>query len=101
MDVDARVRAFLAATLKVWGVEAALEPLPAPKLARILGDGGPELTIERAHELPGFRWIVSTQAAEGTAHARPCASLVGLLGALRRALGVAAGSSLRIARDAS
>ena len=96
---DARVRAFLAETLALWQVDARLEAVDAPGIALVRTPSGVTLRIERVPRPASFRWIV--RIGEGTAPGseRPCASLVGLLNALRRALGVERGSPIRIGRE--
>jgi len=86
---DERVRAFLADTLILWRVRGTVEAGVAPVVAVIRNDKGATISVERSS--PPFRWLVRAQRP------RPCASLVGLLGALRAALGVERGSALRIA----
>ncbi|RPI42597.1 MAG: hypothetical protein EHM59_17465 [Betaproteobacteria bacterium] len=95
---DARIRAFLADTLVLWAVEGAVEPLAPPGVAAIrAADGNVVVRIERAPAGLPFRWVVRMQRGEVPAPGRPCASLVGLLNAIRRALGVEGGSPIRIA----
>ena len=92
---DTRLRDFLADTLALWRVDGAVEPGVAPVVATVRTTGGTIICIERPSdpELP-LRWLVRSRAA---ARPRACASLVGLLNALRGALGVDRGSPVRIA----
>lgn len=94
---------FLADTLAMWGVAGRVEAGDAPVVALIRAQNGTVVWIERGRaELP-FRWFARWRAAGEAAgsareaHPRACASLVGLLNALRSALGVDRGSPVRIA----
>ena len=97
---DDRLLPFLSDTLAMWGVTGSVEGGAAPVVALIRAHNGTVVWIERAGaELP-FRWFACWHAAGNEAdgaHRRACASLVGLLGALRRALDVDRGSPVRIA----
>ena len=86
---DDRIRAFLSDTLALWRVSGTVEPGDAPVVAIIRTEQSDAISIERG--APPFRWIVRTDRT------RPCASLVGLLNALRGALGVERGSAVRVA----
>ncbi len=98
---DARVRAFLADSLALWRVAGEIEAGQSPVVAVIRADSGAVVRVERTLvQDAGFRWFVhsrSASAAAGTERSRPCASLVGLLNAIRSALGVDRGSAVRIA----
>ncbi len=83
------IRAFLADTLALWRVSGTVESGEAPVVAVIRTDKHAAISIERS--APPFRWVVRTDRP------RPCASLVGLLNALRTALGVERGSAVRVA----
>jgi len=96
---DERVRAFLLETLALWQVDATLEPAEAPGVACVRTRAGASLRIERAAPPAPFRWIVRIGEGDAPGGERPCASLVGLLNALQRALGVERGRPIRIARD--
>ena len=97
---DDLLRTFLSDTLAMWGVAGTVECGEAPVVALIRTQEGTVVWIERGGaELP-FRWFARWRAAgdaEDAAHRRPCASLVGLLSALRRALAVDRGSAVRVA----
>lgn len=82
-------QAFLAESLELWGVEGRIEPGTAPVVALVHAADGTVIPVARVTdpELP-FRWTV---------RGRPCGSLVGVLAALRAALGVDRGAPLRIA----
>ena len=92
---DTRLREFLADTLTLWRVDGAVEPGVAPVVATVRTTAGTIICIERPSD-PGLplRWLVRRHNA---ARPRACASLVGLLNALRAALGVDQGSPLRVA----
>ena len=92
------MRAFLAETLALWHVDATLEAVDAPGVALVRTHSGVTLRIERVPQPAPFRWIVRSEGSTAALE-RPCASLVGLLNALQRALGVPRGSSVRIARE--
>jgi hypothetical protein len=108
-----RFKAFLEETLELWHVPATVESGVAPLVAIIRTEDGATVWIEQAlrperndhstHEPPGFRWGVRWRAASaascGPREVRPrlCGSLVGVLSALREALGVDRGTPLRIA----
>lgn len=91
---DDKISAFLADTLVLWRVSGTVETGEAPVVAVIRAAEGTVVTIERPAEGMPFRWIVRS------GRARPCASIVGLLNAVRGALGVEHGSAVRIAASA-
>ncbi|HUP93725.1 MAG TPA: hypothetical protein VM164_02370 [Burkholderiales bacterium] len=97
---DDLLLSFLSETLAMWGVAGTVEGGEAPVVALICAQNGTLVWIERGGaELP-FRWFARWRAAGDAAdgaHRRACASLVGLLSALRRALGVDRGSAVRVA----
>jgi hypothetical protein len=86
---DDQIREFLSDTLALWHTSGTVEPGEAPVVAVIRTTERAAISIERS--TPPFRWIVRTDRP------RPCASLVGLLNALRAALGVERGSAVRVA----
>lgn len=88
---DDRVRTFLADSLLLWRVSGTVETGEAPVVVVIRAADGTLVSIERPAEGMPFRWIVRSDRA------RPCASIVGLLNAVRSALGVERGSAVRIA----
>jgi hypothetical protein len=99
-----RLHAFLAESLALWRVDAAVEAAEAPIVAVIRDRTGTIVWIERpaAHDLP-FRWLVRWRSAldspGSSREQRPkgCGSLVGLLNAVRSALGVDRGAAVRVA----
>jgi hypothetical protein len=101
---DERLRAFLRDSLELWGVDGTVEAGETPTLAAIRAHSGTLVWIERIapSDLP-FRWAVRWRSAGdapgGPRELRPKASpsLVGLLSAIRTALGVDRGSPVRIA----
>lgn len=100
---DQRVRAFLALSLEHWGVGAALEAIDPPGVARIrLPDGRDEIVLERGGSGEPFRWYLrqrrvdDSETVEASSRVRPCGSLVGVLSALRRLLGMEAGGTARV-----
>ena len=94
-DNDVRVRDFLADSLALWRVAGTVDAGELPTVAVIRAGSGAIICVERPLEegMP-FRWLVR---ARGAGSARPCASLVGLLNAVRNALDVDRGGALRIA----
>ena len=96
---DERVRAFLVETLALWQVDASLESVDAPGVAFVRTPDGASLRIERVAPPAPFRWIVRIGEGDAPGGERPCASLVGLLNALQRVLGVERGRPIRIARE--
>jgi hypothetical protein len=101
---DDSVRALLRDSLQLWRIEGVVQPGETPVLAVIRAATGTVVWIERvsAADMP-FRWAVRSRAAgaaPGSAReVRPkaCSALVGLLKAVRNALGVDRGSPIRIA----
>ena len=91
---DDKIRAFLADSLVLWRVSGTVETGEAPVVAVIRATDGMVVSIERPAEGMPFRWLVRSHRA------RPCASIVGLLNAVRSALGVERGSAVRIAASA-
>jgi hypothetical protein len=100
VNSEARLRAFLADSLDLWRVEGNVEAAAPPALAQIRAQNGTVVSVERIPEgtMP-FRWMVRKREP-GVAREerpRPCGSLVGVLGAIRAALGVDRGTPVRIA----
>ena len=85
---DSRIREFLAESLKLWRVDATVEAGEAPVVAVIRASDGTTVRVER--KAPPFRWIVHADRS------RPCASIAGVLNALRSALGVERGEPIRV-----
>jgi hypothetical protein len=101
---NARLRDFLADSLALWRVAGRVEAGEAPVVAVVRADDGAIVWIERPPgDAPPCRWLVRWRAAgedpggPREERPRPCASLVGVLGAMRGALGVNRGSAVRIA----
>jgi hypothetical protein len=101
---DCRLRDFLADSLVLWRVAGTVEAGEGPVVAVIRAADGAIVWIERpSGEAPPCRWLVRWRGA-GEApggpreqRPRPCASLVGMLGAVRGALNVNRGNAVRIA----
>jgi hypothetical protein len=99
---DDRIREFLADSLRLWRVSATVEPGEAPVVAVIRASDGATIRVERCAVHPStgsgrtdnvrapFRWVVHADRA------RPCASIAGVLNALRAALGVERGEAVRV-----
>ena len=94
----ARVREFLADSLALWAVDGAVEAGAPPLVAVIRTAAGTVAWVERpaADDVP-WRWFVRWRSpGMQEERSRPCASLVGLLNALRGAFGVERGSAVRV-----
>jgi G3E family GTPase len=95
--------AFLDETLALWRIEGTVDAQDAPGVAVIRTTSGAVVWIEQPDRGTPFRWLVRWRAAGvtpgGAREQRPraCASLVGLLAALRSALGIERGAALRVA----
>ena len=87
---------FLRQTLELWRVKADVVPGEGEIAAIVVTDGGVTLTIEHTDDGP-FRWRLRSSQ---TARARPCASLLGVLSAMRVALNVDRGTPVMIAPSA-
>ena len=85
---DKRIREFLSDSLALWRVEGTVEAGEAPVVAVISANDGTILRVER--KTPPFRWVVHADRL------RPCASIAGVLNALRSALGVERGEAVRV-----
>ena len=91
-----RVRELLADSLALWRVAGTVVAGDAPVVAVIRAADGAVVRIERPVEVDmPFRWLV--RSTDNADRARPCASLVGLLNAVRSALNVDRGGAVRIA----
>ncbi len=99
-DEGERLRAFLADSLALWQVAGTVQTGEAPVMAEIHATSGAIVWVERAGSDTPFRWYARWRSAGdvpgGVRELRPraCASLVGLLGAVRDALGVERGSAV-------
>ena len=95
---------FLTDTLALWGVAGEVEAGEAPIAAVIRTHEGAVVWIERTSGAPGMpRWLVRWRAAGDAPgsgprekHPRACASVIGLLNAIRNALAVNRGSAVRV-----
>jgi hypothetical protein len=98
-DDGVRLREFLADSLALWKIAGTVEAGAPPVFALIRVSGGAAVWVERAvgSDMP-CRWLVRWRSpAMHEERSRPCASLVGMLNAVRGALGVESGSAVRIA----
>ena len=99
---EERLRAFLVESLALWQVGGTVQAGGAPVVAEIRASSGAIVWIERAADDTPFRWLArwrgAGEAPGGVRELRPraCGSLVGLLAAVRYALGVERGSAVRI-----
>lgn len=99
---DERLRAFLAESLALWQVNGSARLGVAPVVVEIGADNGTVVWVERAGDDTPFRWFArwrnAGDASGGFRELRPraCGSLVGLLAAVREALGVERGSAVRV-----
>jgi len=104
IDPD-RLRDFLRDSLALWGVAGRIEAGEGAIVAIVCADDGAIVWVERPSDgdVP-CRWLVRWRSAGESPDGpreqrpRPCASVVGLLAAMRGALGVDRGSALRIAQ---
>jgi hypothetical protein len=101
---NGRLRDFLADSLALWRVAGTVEAGEGTVVAVVRAADGAVVWIERpSGEAPPCRWLVRWrgvgEAPGGPREQRPraCASIVGMLGAIRGALGVNRGSAVRIA----
>jgi len=95
-----RLRRFLEDSLALWCVDATVEDGQGSAIAVIRAADGTIVWVEPAPPGTPFRWIARWRGTGDGAREprpRPCGSLVGLLNAIRKALGVERGSALRIA----
>ena len=97
---EARLRAFLAESLDLWGVTGTVDAAEAPLVAIVHAADGTTIAIERISEptMP-FRWLVRARKSgdPGEPRAKPYGSVVGVLNAMRIALGVDRGTPVRVA----
>lgn len=98
-----RFTTFITESLALWEVASTVEGGRYPVIATIRTDNGTLLWIERpADENDPVRWLVrmrpAGEAPGGAREQRPrsCASIVGVLKALRVALGVNRGEAVRV-----
>jgi len=103
-DADRRICDFLASTLALWEVDGCVEPF-APHGVASIRVGESRIVLERAPAGDPFRWYLRQVSVDASTNrnartpTRPCGSLVGVLGGLRRMLGVEKGAVIRIARE--
>ncbi len=97
-DLDhARVREFLADSLAVWAVDGVVEAGTQPVAATIRARDCVVWIEHPAGEDAPWRWFVRWRSADMCEErSRPCTSVVGLLSAVRAALNVERGNSLRV-----
>lgn len=94
--------ALLEESLALWGVEATVERCPEPAAARIRTHDGLVISVERCRDTPIFRWNVHAVAPDDDTRVgcagkpRRCGSVVGVLAAVRDALGVERGAAVRV-----
>ena len=99
---DEKLRAFLAESLALWQVTGEVRAGIAPVTVEIETESGATAWVEHAAGDTPFRWFVRWRAAGalsgGVREQRPraCGSLVGLLAAVREALGVERGNAVRV-----
>jgi hypothetical protein len=98
---DTRVQTFLAESLALWRVDATVEDGEPPVIAVIRVTDGTTVWIERPEgDDLSVRWRVrAAGVAPGSAREqrpRSCASIAGVLKALRNTLGVDLGEAVRV-----
>ena len=102
MSHDTALLAFLADSLALWDIDGTVQPGTGNVVAEIRTSDGTWIAIERAPADTPFRWLARWRKAgeaPGTLRElrpRACASLTGLLAAMREALNVERGSAVRI-----
>ena len=93
---------FIADSLALWQVDGAVEAGTLPVVAMICA-GDCVVFVERnTDDDAPWRWFVrwrNTGMLEE--RSRPCASLTGMLNAVRRALGVERGNAVRVVASAA
>jgi len=96
--VNASVIPFLVDSLALWQVDGTVAAGTLPVVA-IVHSAGCVVSIEQnADDEVPWRWFVRWRSADMCEErSRPCASLTGMLNAVRRALGVERGNAVRIA----
>jgi G3E family GTPase len=100
---DDLLRDFLSATLASWKVAAVVERGSDPCVASIHAADGIALSIERAADAAPFRWVLRSRVPGAPSsvaevpRSRPCASVAGLLNALRGIFGIVRGAPVRVA----
>ena len=100
--MNANFPAFLADTLALWSVDGVVEAGALPVVAVIRAGDCVVLVKRNTNDDAPWRWFVRWRAPGMVdERSRPCASLVGLLNALRGALGVERGNAVRIAPSPS
>ena len=106
-DASQRARTLLADSLAVWHVRGTVQAGEPSEVAVIHAEDGTIVRVERAldSERPvrwWVRWHELNAAAQGAgaSRSRPCTSAVGLLRAVREALGAEGGRRLRIGPSA-
>ena len=104
-EVPDRVRALLAESLAVWRVGGSVAAGEPPVAAVVHGESTVvrvEIAAESENPIRWWvRWHDAGAAAGGAPRSRPCASVVGLLRAVRDALNVEGSRRLRIAPSAA
>jgi hypothetical protein len=99
---DESLRVFLDESLALWQVSGTVHAGVEPVVMEIHATSGALVWIERAADDTPFKWFARWRAAGdapgGVRELRPraCGSLVGLLAAVREALGVERGSAVRV-----
>ena len=97
-----RLSAFLADSLALWGVAGEVRTGQGAVVVEISAQSGAVVWIEPAAQDTPFQWFVrwrrAGDAPGGVRELRPraCGSLVGMLAAVREALGVERGSAVRV-----
>ena len=89
---------FLADSLALWQVDGTAEPGTLPVVAVIRAGDCVVWVEQNANNDVPWRWFVRWRdAVMRDERSRPCASLPGMLNAVRRALNVERGNAVRIA----
>jgi hypothetical protein len=93
---------FLAESLALWQVNGAVEAGTLPVVAVIRASDCVVFVERNTNDDAPWRWFVRWRNADmREERSRPCASLPGVLNAVRRALGVERGNALRVVANAA
>ena len=95
--MNASLIPFLADSLALWQVDGAVDAGTLPVVAVIRAGRHVVWVEQTAGDNQPWRWFVRWRdASMREERSRPCASVVGLLSAVRGALGVERGNALRV-----
>jgi hypothetical protein len=101
--VNASVIQFLADSLALWQVDDGTVAAGTLPVVAVVRSAGCVVSIEQNTDADvPWRWFVRWRSADmREERSRPCASLTGMLNAVRRALGVERGNTVRVVANAA